>query len=595
MISTSIKKELLFFIFIIFYLQTYSFGGTHIRINQLGYEPSAVKIAVLISDSSFKIKSFSIHDAITDKSVFTSKNLLETGPWQKFKTTYRLNFTEFNREGIFYIKVGKFKSPKFRIQKGIYNELPDFLLKYIRQQRCGYNPFLKDSCHTQDGSIVYHPKKEGKHIDVVGGWHDASDYLKYVTTSATVVFQLLFAYYKNKDAFFDFVDENGNPNPDGVPDVLNEAIWGVKWLMKMNPNKNEMYHQVADDRDHRGFRLPNEDTISYGKGLERPVYFVTGEPQGLFKYKNRSNGVSSIAGKFSSAFALSAKILKGLNDKLAEELFQKSLDAFSFAETKSGVCQTAPCLAPYFYEEENYFDDMELASAVLFELTGDSAFLKKAIYYGRGEKISPWIGKDTVRHYQFYPFINLGHYFLAKNPNQEISCEFKLYLKEGLTLIKNRSVSNPFRIGVPFVWCSNNLIASILTQFRLYNELTGDDEFIEIEASHRDWLFGCNPWGTSMVVGLPEWGDYPKDPHSAFSAIYGYRIDGGLVDGPVYTSIFKNLIGIQLHSNDEYSEFQTDYIVYHDDYGDYSTNEPTLDGTASLLMYISLLYNPATK
>ncbi len=595
MISTSTKKELLFPIIIFFCLQTHSFGGTYIRINQLGYEPSAVKIAVLISDSSFKVKSFSIQDAITGKPVFTSKNLLETGPWQKFKTTYRLNFTEFNREGIFYIKVGGFESPRFRIQKGIYNGVPDFMLKYIRQQRCGYNPFLKDSCHTQDGFIVCHPEKEGKHIDVVGGWHDASDYLKYITTSATVVFQLLFAYYKNKDAFLDLVDENGNPNPDGIPDVLNEAIWGIKWLMKMNPNKNEMYHQVADDRDHRGFRLPNEDTVSYGKGLERPVYFVTGEPQGLFKYKNRSNGVSSIAGKFSSAFALSAKVLKELNDKLAKELLQKSLDAFNFAETKPGVCQTAPCLAPYFYEEENYFDDMELASAVLFELTGDSTFLKKAIYYGRSEKISPWIGKDTVRHYQFYPFINLGHYFLAKNPDQEIAREFKLYLKEGLTLIKNKSVSNPFRIGVPFVWCSNNLIASILTQFRLYNELTGDDEFIEIEASHRDWLFGCNPWGTSMVVGLPEWGDYPEDPHSAFSAIYGYKIDGGLVDGPVYTLIFKNLIGIRLHSSDEYLEFQTDYIVYHDDYGDYSTNEPTLDGTASLLMYISLLYNPEAK
>ncbi len=595
MTSTSIREKFFFLILAIFYLKAHCFSGTYIRINQLGYEPNAVKIAVLISDSSFKIKSFSIHDALTDKLVFTSENLLETGSWQKFKTTYRLNFTEFKTEGVFYIKVGKFKSPKFRIQKGIYNGLPDFLLKYIRQQRCGYNPFLKDSCHTHDGFIVYHPEKEGKHIDVVGGWHDASDYLRYVTTSATVVFQLLFAYYKNKGAFLDLVDENGEPNPDGIPDVLNEAIWGIKWLMKMNPNKNEMYHQVADDRDHRGFRLPNEDTVSYGKGLERPVYFVTGEPQGLFKYKNRSNGVSSIAGKFSSAFGLSSKILKELDDKLAKELLQKSIDAFYFAETKPGVCQTAPCLAPYFYEEENYFDDMELASVVLFELTGDSTFLKKAINYGRGEKITPWIGKDSVRHYQFYPFINLGHYFLAKNPNREISDEFKLYLKEGLTLIKNKSASNPFRIGIPFIWCSNNLIANILTQFRLYNELTGDDEFMEIEASHRDWLFGCNPWGTSMVVGLPEWGDYPEDPHSALSAIYGYRIDGGLVDGPVYTSIFKNLIGIRLHSDDEYSEFQTDYIVYHDDYGDYSTNEPTLDGTASLLMYLSLLYNPKAK
>lgn len=98
-----------------------------------------------------------------------------------------------------------------------------------------------------------------------------------------------------------------------------------------------------------------------------------------------------------------------------------------------------------------------------------------------------------------------------------------------------------------------------------------------------------------MIVGFPEWGDFPEEPHSAFTAIYGYPINGGLVDGPVYTSIYKSLIGIALHRPDEYEKFQTDYIVYHDDYGDYSTNEPTLDGTASLVMYLSFLYNPEAE
>jgi hypothetical protein len=86
-----------------------------------------------------------------------------------------------------------------------------------------------------------------------------------------------------------------------------------------------------------------------------------------------------------------------------------------------------------------------------------------------------------------------------------------------------------------------------------------------------------------MVYGLPSWGDTPVDPHSAFTHLKNYPIDGGLVDGPVYTSIFKNLIGIHLKDADEYAEFQSDLAVYHDDYGDYSTNEPTMDGTASLI------------
>ncbi len=121
----------------------------------------------------------------------------------------------------------------------------------------------------------------------------------------------------------------------------------------------------------------------------------------------------------------------------------------------------------------------------------------------------------------------------------------------------------------------------------MYKQLTGDKGFEEFEQANVDWLFGCNPWGTSMVYGLPSWGDTPVDPHSAFTHLKNYPINGGLVDGPVYTSIYENLIGITLKDADEYAEFQSDLAVYHDDYGDYSTNEPTMDGTASLIYLLA--------
>ena len=38
---------------------------------------------------------------------------------------------------------------------------------------------------------------------------------------------------------------------------------------------------------------------------------------------------------------------------------------------------------------------------------------------------------------------------------------------------------------------------------------------------------------------------------------------------------------------DEYAPFQSGLAVYHDDYGDYSTNEPTMDGTASLIYLLA--------
>ena len=66
-----------------------------------------------------------------------------------------------------------------------------------------------------------------------------------------------------------------------------------------------------------------------------------------------------------------------------------------------------------------------------------------------------------------------------------------------------------FQVKIPFVWCSNNYVAAALTQCRLYREATGDTRYDHMEAAMRDWLFGCNPWGTSMICGLPAGGDYP--------------------------------------------------------------------------------------
>jgi peptidoglycan/xylan/chitin deacetylase (PgdA/CDA1 family) len=44
-----------------------------------------------------------------------------------------------------------------------------------------------------------------------------------------------------------------------------------------------------------------------------------------------------------------------------------------------------------------------------------------------------------------------------------------------------------------------------------------------------------------------------------------------------------------LYDTDEYALFQSDLAVYHDDYGDYSTNEPTMDGTASLIYLLAAM------
>lgn len=580
-----------------FLFTSQAYAGEWIRINQLGYLPQSIKVAVFMSDETVQLENFALVDVFTGKTVETFHQAKPVNSLGKMKSTYRLNFSDFETSGTYVIKAGNAVSPQFAINNQVYNGTADYLLNYMRQQRCGYNPFLKDSCHVHDAYIIYHPTKTGQRLDVTGGWHDATDYLQYTTTSANAMYQMMFAYQQNPEAFTDAYDANGLPGANGIPDIVDEIKWGLDWLNRMNPEKGEMYNQIADDRDHAGMRLPNKDHVDYGygSGTGRPVYFCSGEKQVRGKFMNATTGVASTAGKFASCFALGAEILKDFYPEFAKEIGAKADDAYQHGVKFPGACQTASVKSPYIYEEDNWVDDMELAAVELYRTTGDSKYLHQAVEYGRREPVTPWMGADSARHYQWYPFMNMGHYLIAKTGHKRLSDEFIRNMHAGIQRTYEKAVNSPFLHGIPYIWCSNNLTTAMLTQCRLYRELTGDTTYAEMEASMLDWLFGCNPWGSSMIVELPLWGRYPKQPHSSYLNAGLGNTTGGLVDGPVYSSIFLNLTGVQLADGEAYEEFQPGLMVYHDAIHDYSTNEPTMDGTACLTYYLSAMQKEGMK
>jgi endoglucanase len=564
-----------------------------IRVNQVGYLPDAPKVAVACSLDSARVtrvtQTFVVRDE-RGRTVYGPRRLVPSGAFGPCQRTWRLDFTELRRAGRYRIAAFGVTSRQLRIDAHAYDGGADTLLSYMREQRSGWNPLIGDSVHTHDGIVVDDSGHGGKAVAVSGGWADASDYLQYVTTSANATYMMLLAYRDHRDAFGDDFDARGSPGKNGVPDVLDEARHGLEWLERMFPSYGEMYNQVADDRDHMYFDLPWTDSSDYGwgKGKERPVYPCTGRPQGLFAYKNRSTGLASTAGKYASAFSLGAQLYAQRDTVLADSLRRRALRAYVLGSQNHGVCQTAPGRSPYFYEETNWVDDMELAAAEVYALTGDRMLLGQAVSFAEEEPVTPWMGADTARHYEWFPWYNNGHYETwraALGPG--IKRQMEDYYRRGLDAVIART-NNGFRVGIPFIWCSNDLMTAFATQAMLYRQMTGDQRYREYEQAAVDWLLGTNPWGTSMVIGWPNDGVWARDPHSAVAKELGVeKLRGGLLDGPVYRSIFQNLKGIALHDADEYAAFNTGFIVYHDDIGDYSTNEPIMDGTASLVYLIS--------
>ena len=627
------KKRVILLLSSIFCISMLSYGiDAWIRINQLGYLPNAQKKAILISESTQQIKQFTICDALTNEELESFNSITSKGDFQSFKSTFILDFSQFKTQGAFYIKAGLIYSPTIFINKNTYLGTADFLLNYMRQQRSvlnasnsnpnQYNTYesmgeeatpstpkfsetdnltknkpttnkttkpttVKSQKKLDDYKTTEQPAP--KFVNIMGGWHNGADYIQYGSTTANAIYQMLFAYQINPSAFNDAYDTEGKPGTNGIPDILDEAKWGLDWLLKMYPSKDILYHQIADDREQNPLQLLSKDNADYGSGQGngRPAYLATGKPQGLFTIKNHTTGIASIAGKYSSAFGLGAEIFAKFNPTFADSLKQKALVVYELGKKHPGVCQSVPAKSKQLYEEDDWADDMELAAAQLYRITYEANYLKEAAAYGRMEPITPWMCSDTANHYQWYPFINLGHFMLANVENPRYQKEFILNLQNGLQRMQNYANANPFNIGVPLIRCSNNLVTALASQCLLYRSLTNDTTFIDMETALTDWLFGKNPWGTSMITQLPKIGHSPTAPYSSLSKNKHIQVSGGLVNGPVQRATYKNLKNNQLLSNNSYERFQSDWSVYHDDSNDYATNEPTMDGTASLTFLLS--------
>jgi len=580
---------------------------TFIRINQVGYLSGDAKTAIVISRTAIS-GGFRVRYVTENRSVLKGRLVtLPEGDWGgRFRFYYLADFSVLKRAGKYRISLDTVGANSTVFSIGDYPAYQEDLLFFMRQQRCGYNPYLGAYCHQKDGKTVYGPMPRGTVIDVTGGWHDAGDQLKYLITASNATARMLLAYELEKGKYADTVDALGNPVPNGIPDVLDEAKWGLDWIFKLHPAPDQLFHQVADDRDHRGFRLPQDDLADYGWGPNsyRPVYFADGKPQGLRNSKSKATGIANLAGRSAAAMAMAYRIWKDdLHDSaFAERCLKAALELYAMGQKQEGYQQGNSFGAPYRYNEDTWADDMEWAAAELYKASRKPVYLTDAKRYARIIGATSWMqyessdmGEQMSRHYERYPFTNIGHYELYGIADAGTKREVAAYYRDGIERILERAKTNPYGVGVPFLWCSNNLVVGYITQVMLYEKMTGDRRFHRSMVEHRDWLFGRNPWGTSMFTMIPRGGEYPEDVHLPIVQLLKRQIPGGLVDGPIDAKKYSGLIGLRLTQLDEFGAFQTDKVVYHDDVGDYSTNEPTMDGTADAIFLMAALSSTSPK
>ncbi len=566
----------------------------HFRVNQVGYRPGESKVAVVFSEQSLG-PNFQVVDLLGGEVVLEGRLRPAPAPgWQRQLHYFEADFSRLDKPGRYALQTegGDFRSAPFDVSAKAYHPYTDDLLVFMQQQRCGYNPFLDMVCHQRDGRTFYGPMPDSTYVDASGGWHDAGDQLKYLITGSFATASMLYAYELYPEAFSDKVNALGQSGANGLADVLDEARWGLDWIHRLHGSPDWLIHQVADDRDHRGWKWPDQDPSDFGWGPNsyRAAYVANGQPQGLNKYFSKATGVANLAGRSAAAMAIAYRIWRDQvrDTAYAAKCLAAARTLYELGRQKPGYQQGNSYGAPYRYNEDTWTDDMEWGAAELYAATGEAHYLAEAKTYARlTNTATSWMALDTADHYRLYPFINMGHFALFPHVDKGFQDTLAGYYRQGIEDCLKKGEKNVYRIGVPFIWCSNNLVTALMSQIIFYERMTGDRRYHDFLLAQRDWLLGRNPWGTTMFTGIPRDGEYPLDVHTSVWKLTGEMVPGGLVDGPVYAKIYKQLIGLTLNEPDEFAAFQNDYVVYHDDIGDYSTNEPTMDGTAGAILPVA--------
>lgn len=228
-----------------------SAAGTNIRINAVGYLPTAPKLATVAASACGG--NWSIVDVSSGARPLHG-NLTDL-PTARRGTLCLANFTALSATGTYKLVVqGVGRSPPFPVGPAALNRPFRMAMAGFYMARCGQavpplpesdelitedsngRPFEHGICHTDDALVdekhTHASEAEVGRIDATGGWHDAGDYGKYSVNTGYTLGVLMYAWEHFKSRL-ECADLGLPDAPVPVPDYLDEVRWGMAWLLKM--------------------------------------------------------------------------------------------------------------------------------------------------------------------------------------------------------------------------------------------------------------------------------------------------------------------------------------------------------------------------
>lgn len=499
-------------------------AGRFIMVDQFGYLPGMQKLAVLRypkvgydSNQSYWPQQLQVVNSATGAVVYT----WWPQGWKNYAVdpssgdqTWTFDFSSVTTPGTYEIvdPTANQRSARFEIGDNVYRNVLIQAVRMFYYQRAGQTRTAANAgvgwadaaSHLKAGQDpqarrFLDPNNAGTARDLRGGWYDAGDFNKYTSWAAGYAQELMDAYVENPTVFTD--DFNIPESYNGIPDILDEAKWGLDWLVRMQNSDGS----VLSIEGLAGASPPSAAT--------GPSY-----------YGDASTSATLAA---AAAYAEGAKVLGSLNNAAlngyAADLLARARNAWNWAQAHPAVLfynndashGTAGLGAGQQETDDNGRAQLRLVAAIkLFAATGDPAYRSYVdAHYTEASMFANW----DVSGFSAGSARNLLYYAALPGATASVATDIRTRFLDlwgrsdysGWGAVDAQT--DPYRAYISsYTWGSNSVKANAGTLFAEegYYGISRHtpEQVADAAADYVHYLHGVNPLGKVYLTNMTSFG-----------------------------------------------------------------------------------------
>jgi endoglucanase len=476
----------------------------HVRVNQLGYLPGGPKQATLISDAQDPVP-FAIRDR-EGAVVYTGFSR----PWSaRPEPTSGLNVHVLDFSGLamqgadFRIESAHQSSHPFEVTNSIYDRLRADALGFFYLMRSG-TPILDNVApgygrpaghagrppNLGDSAVPAWTGVEARRLypgwrctgtfDVSGGWYDAGDYGKYVTSGGIAAWQLL--------STLDLLRRSDSSLPirEFADLIRRECRWQLDWLMRMQVPPGDPLSGLAFHRVHGTQWSPMP-----GRAHEDPTQRVLHRPS------------TAATLHLAAVAAKGARLFHAVDPAYTGTLLQVARTAYQAARRHPHLI--APDDHARFgggpYPDDELGDDFYWAAVELW-LTTDEEFYREEVLSSAAHEADAF----HTAGFDFDQVTAVGQLDLALIGRHPVDFDrvietLQLGADRLLELQRHQPWGQPYAPAEGWHWGSNGRILNNLVVLAVAHLVSGGSHYADAVSTGMDYLLGRNALGQSYITG----------------------------------------------------------------------------------------------